>query len=1045
MTDIASLTVQVDTSSAKEGKKVMDEFTASGKRAEEGTNNLLQSQMNARAAHMKAQEAVQANRDANVELDKSVQKLLDRYDPLGTKLRQLQSDFAMLDKAATAGALGKGSDAAVDKTYAALNVEIAKTKDLMVAAGVTTEKTGLSMLSLGLNTQYARRELMTMGREALSGDFSRMPMTFGSLAAHSNIMALALNPVVIGLVALTAAAGLFALAFVKGVEETEKMNNALSITNNYAGLTTGTMRELAQQVSTTGSLTVGVTKNIVGQLTESGRIGAASIGAVARIAQDYAAATGKDIDKVSGDLVKLFNDPAKGAAELNQQMHFLSITQIDHIKHLQDIGQLDAAQLELAHDLADFLPHLADRLGTLGRAWDAVKKSASEAWDGMLAVGRDKTAEEKLKDAQKWLQLQEQLPKNLQDPDKLNAARAKVNDLIRTVIDAQEAAAKKAHESEMNRLDQENNELAKKYSKYAQIKEINDQLARLEDFRPPSGSSAEVFRSQSIEFLKKKKDDLVNPNDLLKNTDASLRKKADEDIAKVNVWAGADETRIFQAMQAINNIEDAYDKATGAYAAREKAKQDAIKATAKAEKEAHDEGAYQEKLDYDAMVKNANERTKHQAQIDKFDESQKENIDKLKQEGEVYNQNAMEREMAVQARRLENEYTKAQIGLNEKELETLKAKYDARKAQLADAVEAKVIGKQIEDAQKKAAEQQQKIWDTLVKGIQHTLGDGLYQAMQGNFKGIGQLFLQMLQRMLADAMAANIVSAITGNKGSSLSTGASVFAAIFAPAATRTGGGAAGIGAGIGSINAAAKGAYFDDSSRETSNSVSRFAAGSSFDSGAQKFATGGVFEPTIRKFATGGLFEDADKFAKGGAFDGEVKKYADGDTFDSGIRRFATGGVFEDADKFAKGEAFDSGMNKYAAGGVFEDAEKFAKGGMFVDEVKRFANGGVFDEVKRFAYGDIVDTPTPFTFGGGRRGEMGEAGPEAIMPLKRDSSGRLGVAGGGGGGIQVTYAPVVHIDSRTDQSQVKVLVDNSIRAGNADLVEKLQRAGAIK
>jgi phage-related minor tail protein len=32
----------------------------------------------------------------------------------------------------------------------------------------------------------------------------------------------------------------------------------------------------------------------------------------------------------------------------------------------------------------------------------------------------------------------------------------------------------------------------------------------------------------------------------------------------------------------------------------------------------------------------------------------------------------------------------------------------------------------------------------------------------------------------------------------------------------------------------------------------------------------------------------------------------------------------------------------------------------------------------------------------------MGEAGPEAIMPLKRDSNGTLGVSGGGGGGVEV-------------------------------------------
>lgn len=71
----------------------------------------------------------------------------------------------------------------------------------------------------------------------------------------------------------------------------------------------------------------------------------------------------------------------------------------------------------------------------------------------------------------------------------------------------------------------------------------------------------------------------------------------------------------------------------------------------------------------------------------------------------------------------------------------------------------------------------------------------------------------------------------------------------------------------------------------------------------------------------------------------------------------------------------YDAGLNQMAPQ---------AKGGVFDAGVKMFAKGGTFTN-------GIVDSPTLFKFAKGT-GLMGEAGPEAIMPLKRDSNGNLGV-----------------------------------------------------
>lgn len=72
------------------------------------------------------------------------------------------------------------------------------------------------------------------------------------------------------------------------------------------------------------------------------------------------------------------------------------------------------------------------------------------------------------------------------------------------------------------------------------------------------------------------------------------------------------------------------------------------------------------------------------------------------------------------------------------------------------------------------------------------------------------------------------------------------------------------------------------------------------------------------------------------------------------------------------------------------------------------FARGGAISEgrVRAFAKGGVVSEPVTFPMRGAT-GLMGEAGPEAIMPLRRGADGRLGVAapaGGAGRAVNVTF-----------------------------------------
>ncbi len=104
------------------------------------------------------------------------------------------------------------------------------------------------------------------------------------------------------------------------------------------------------------------------------------------------------------------------------------------------------------------------------------------------------------------------------------------------------------------------------------------------------------------------------------------------------------------------------------------------------------------------------------------------------------------------------------------------------------------------------------------------------------------------------------------------------------------------------------------------------------------------------------------------------------------------------------------------------------------------FAKGGVLSggRVAAFARGGVVDGPTHFPMRGGV-GLMGEAGPEAIMPLARGADGRLGVrtgGGSGGGTINVTMN-VSTPDAATfqrSQGQIAAELSRAMKRGRRNL-----------
>ena len=89
---------------------------------------------------------------------------------------------------------------------------------------------------------------------------------------------------------------------------------------------------------------------------------------------------------------------------------------------------------------------------------------------------------------------------------------------------------------------------------------------------------------------------------------------------------------------------------------------------------------------------------------------------------------------------------------------------------------------------------------------------------------------------------------------------------------------------------------------------------------------------------------------------------------------------------------------------------------------------------IKPFAAGGVIGTPTYFPLTNGGVGLAGEAGPEAIMPLRRGPDGRLGIAGSGGNTINVQISTPDLDNFRRSESYITGQIARAVARGQRSL-----------
>lgn len=238
------------------------------------------------------------------------------------------------------------------------------------------------------------REAFVLIREFMRGDFSRMAGSASILAGAFGALKPAILPFTLGLLAVTAVIAGYIAAVNKMETENSKLANALAVTNDAVGLTSANIMGMAKTLSDANSTSLSKTVDLLTKLAATGEVSGSSLRTVADASLQLARLTGESADKIGNELIKSFNDASKGAIDLNNRFHFLTLAEYEQIDALQRAGDKQGAFNALMTDLDTHLHTVTPQVGTFAKIWDQVTKAIDNAVRalGNLGVAQDNAA-----------------------------------------------------------------------------------------------------------------------------------------------------------------------------------------------------------------------------------------------------------------------------------------------------------------------------------------------------------------------------------------------------------------------------------------------------------------------------------------------------------------------------------------------------------------------------------------------------------------------------------------------------------------------------
>jgi lambda family phage tail tape measure protein len=443
MSDIATISLRVNTSSLEKGTQELDKFRKAAQGGAGSADELSQSvdETHRRVDELRkrladSESATRKNASAQDELAsafykqidsiKNAAKETDNIAAIRSRLHAaqksgnlIQEDYLALLSAITAKQIeGRRAE---ESAAAAREVFLKKLKDQVATTRLSREellryraeqlgagsaaeiyiqklkKAEEGTARFNTRTAAASKNLRTLATSLVRSNLGGVAGTGTSFLGNIG----ALTPAVSGLTGMVLG---LSVAYYKSEKESNEFNKQLSLTGSYAGRTTSQLNNLAKAISGNG-ITRGDAAAALAKVVGTGSFGSNQLEMITRSAVKLEQVTGQSVDATVGHFARLQNEPLSAAKELDQQLHFLTASQLEQITSLSQVGDTTGAAKIAMDAYADAIQNrttdITNNLGFLESGWQAIKQKAAEAWDAMLGIGRPETIEDQIENLQK--------------------------------------------------------------------------------------------------------------------------------------------------------------------------------------------------------------------------------------------------------------------------------------------------------------------------------------------------------------------------------------------------------------------------------------------------------------------------------------------------------------------------------------------------------------------------------------------------------------------------------------------------------------------